>query len=249
MSLLTPTDPSPVTVEGADKPSPFVIVCDHAGRRVPQRLGDLGIAAAEFDRHIAWDIGAAGLSRLMGDRLDACVIAQTYSRLVIDCNRAPGAADSIPEHVDGATIWGNHGLSPEQIAERVGEVHTPYHDAISGVLDARAARGLKTVLILVHSFTPSLGGQARPWHVGVLHAHDSLLSDAMLRRLAAEGDYVVGDNAPYAMDGTDYTAPHHARPRALDYCELEIRQDLIAEPEGQMRFATHLSHLLTASLS
>jgi predicted N-formylglutamate amidohydrolase len=248
MPLLTPTDPSPVAIQGADGSSPFLLVCDHAGRRVPQRLGDLGLPAAEFDRHIAWDIGAAGLSRRMGEMLDACVIAQTYSRLVIDCNRRPGTTDSIPDFVDGATIPANRNLSAEQVAERVSEVHTPYHGAISAVLDARAARGLKTFLILVHSFTPSLGGKARPWHVGVLHAHDSALSDAMLRLLVQEGDYIVGDNEPYAMDGTDYTAPHHARPRGLDYCELEIRQDLIAEPQGQTRFAALLSRLLTASL-
>ncbi len=248
MPLLTPTDPSPVTVHGPDRASPFLIVCDHAGRRVPERLGDLGLAAAEFDRHIAWDIGAAGLSEGLGDRLGACVIAQTYSRLVIDCNRRPGTADAIPDLVDGATIAANRGLSAEEVAERVSEVHTPYHDAISAVLDARASRGARTFLILVHSFTPSLGGQARPWHVGVLHAFDSALSDTMLRLLGEEGDLIVGDNAPYAMDGTDYTAPHHARPRGLDYCELEIRQDLIAEPQGQARFATLISRLLTASL-
>jgi predicted N-formylglutamate amidohydrolase len=267
MPLLTPRDPSPVTVIHADSASPFVIICDHAGRRVPEGLGDLGLAAAEFDRHIAWDIGAAGLSRLMGEALGACVITQTYCRLVIDCNRWPGAADSIPDHVDGASIVGNRDLSAEQIAARLAEIHTPYHDAISAVLDDRASRGVPTALILVHSFTPSLSasglsasglsapglsasglGKERPWHVGVLHAHDSPLSDTMLGLLNAEPGYVVGDNQPYAMDGTDYTAPYHARPRGLDYCELEIRQDLIAQPAGQQAFATLLSRLLTASL-
>jgi predicted N-formylglutamate amidohydrolase len=250
MPLLTPADPAPVTVHDADAVSPFLILCDHAGRLVPARLGDLGLADAEFERHIAWDIGAAGLSRRLGDRLGACVIEQVYSRLVIDCNRRPDAADAIPEMSDGASIAGNLDLSAAAAAARVAEVHTPYHAAISTVLDARAARSVPTVLILMHSFTPRLltVGAARPWHVGVLHAHNSALSDAMLRRLKAEPGYVIGDNQPYAMDGTDYTAPHHAGGRGLDYCELEIRQDLIAEAEGQDHYADLLARLLAASL-
>ncbi len=254
MPLLTPADPSPVTIHNADSRSPCLILCDHAGRRVPARLGDLGLAAAEFERHIAWDIGAADLSRRLGARLDACVIEQTYSRLVIDCNRHPDAADAIPGLVDGASIRGNHHLSLEAMAARVAEIHTPYHQAISDVLDARLARAIPTVLILMHSFTPRFAtaapdGGDRPWHVGVLHAHDSALSDAMLARLAAEPGYVIGDNQPYAMDATDYTAPHHARPRGLDYCELEIRQDLIETAEGQAHYADLLARLLTASLA
>jgi predicted N-formylglutamate amidohydrolase len=252
MPLLTPADPPPVTIHNADAASPFLVLCDHAGRRVPEKLGDLGLPAAEFERHIAWDIGAGGLSRRLGERLGACVIEQTYSRLVIDCNRWPDAADCVPDLVDGTSIAANFNLSAAAAIERRAEIYMPYHDAISAVLDARAGRDVPTRLILMHSFTPRLAvasrAEDRPWHVGVLHAHDSPLSDAMLRLLRAEPGYVIGDNQPYAMDGADYTAPHHAGGRGLDYCELEVRQDLIASAEGQAHYADLLARLLIAAL-
>ena len=247
--LLVAGDPEPVIVTNPGADGPCVIVCDHAGRETPRALGRLGLPEAAFDQHIAWDIGAAGVSLLLGKALDAPVVRQTYSRLVIDCNRAPGRADTIVEVADGIAVPGNLGLSPDQVEARVNEVHAPYHARIADLLDARLSRGLPGVLLSIHSFTPRMNGQDRPWRFGVLHEHDSPLSKAMLATLRGEVGLIVGDNEPYAMDGIDYTAPLHARGRGLDYLELEIRQDLIQDGEGQAKVAAFLAAAFRAAMT
>lgn len=242
-------DSDPVIAHNLGRFSPWLIVCDHAGREVPAALGDLGLQADAFERHIAWDIGAGALALLLGQALDAPVIRQRYSRLVIDCNRAPERADAIPEVSDGTIIPANAGLSEADRAERVRAVHTPYHAAIEKAVNARLAANLLPALLSVHSFTPQLsGGVPRPWRYGVLHDRRSRLSNAALARLAAEGE-VVGDNQPYAMDDIDYTAPRHAIARGLEYLELEVRQDLIADEAGQTAIAAQLARLLPACLA
>ena len=230
--------------------SPFLLLGDHAGREIPASLAGLGLPQAELDRHIAWDIGIAAYGALLSQALDAAFIRQRFSRLVIDCNRDPARADAIPEVSDGAQIPGNRGLSPADRATRVAEVAQPYHAAIAAELDQRARRGLPTKLIALHSFTPSMGGFERPWRFGVLHAGDSPYSRAVLARLRGEfGEAVVGDNQPYRMDEVDFTIPHHASGRGLDYLELEVRQDLIAEPVGQAEIAAIVARLLPAALA
>ncbi len=237
-------DPHPVIVQNAGSSSPYLLICDHAGRRTPANLGDLGLPPAEWERHIAYDIGAAGLSERLAAALGgACLIQQVYSRLVIDCNRDPERADAIVETADGARVTGNLNLSADARRRRVEAIHTPYHAAIAAELDARATRGLSTSLVLIHSFTPAMGGVARPWKVGVLHQGNAL-SLAALGWLQARPELTVGDNEPYAMDDIDYTAPRHAQRRGLEYLELETRQDLIAETVGQERFASLYAEML-----
>jgi predicted N-formylglutamate amidohydrolase len=214
---------------------------------VPGGLGDLGLPPEEFDRHIAWDIGAAGVARKLAEMLQAPCILQRYSRLVIDCNRSPGQPDSIAEVSDGTTIPANLNLSDEDRAARLHLIHAPYHAAIAAELDARAARGLTTAMVAVHSFTPVMRGVARPWLMGVLHLGDSAFSDAVLAELRREARLNCGDNEPYMMDGTDYTIPLHAIGRGLPYVELEIRQDLIAEEDGQAEYAALLARVLPAA--
>jgi predicted N-formylglutamate amidohydrolase len=183
----------------------------------------------------------------MGDALGACVIEQRYSRLVIDCNRDPSRADAIVAVSDGVTIPANVNLEAAAAAARVAAIHAPYHRKIAEELDWRGEMGLETCVVSIHSFTPVMAGAARRWLLGVLHLGDSPLSQAMLADLkAVEGDEAVGDNEPYAMDGIDYTIPLHAQGRGLDYLELEIRQDMIADSEGQARFASMLSERLQA---
>lgn len=226
--------------------SPLLLVGDHAGRAIPTSLGRLGLSEDDLGRHIAWDIGVGGLGVHLAPILDAVLIRQAYSRLVVDCNRRPGSEGFIAEVSDGTPVPGNAGLTAEAIAQRTAEIYTPYQDAISGILDLRTGR--RTVLVSLHSFTPSLQGLDRPWRFGVLHRGDSAYSRAVLAGLKAAAGEAVGDNAPYAMDEIDNTIPLHADPRGLDYLELEVRQDLIADEAGQEAVARFLSPILVQAL-
>lgn len=231
---------------GAD--SPFVLIADHAGQEIPLKLNNLQLSHSERRRHIALDIGIAGMGPILADDLGACLIAQRYSRLVIDCNREPSRLDAICEVSDGTVIPANLELTPEERQARIDEIFTPYHDAIAAELDARGSR--PTVMVALHSFTPAMAGHARPWRFGVLHLGASPFSDAMLVRLReAFGPEVVGDNQPYRMDDIDYSIPRHAIARGLDYLELEVRQDLMADPTGEAAVAAAIAPLLRAALA
>jgi predicted N-formylglutamate amidohydrolase len=243
--LLQEDEAPPWSALRAGAASPLVLIGDHSGRAIPRRLAGLGLPAAALDRHIACDIGIASLGAALSQALRATFIAQRYARLVIDCNRDPARADSICEVSDGVAIPGNRSLDPAARAQRIAEVFEPYHQAIGAELEGRLARGERPRLLSLHSFTPVMDSQPRPWRFGVLHLGGSAFSDAMLSRLrAALGEALVGDNQPYSMDGTDYTVPHHAIARGLDYLELEVRQDTIADPAGVAETAALLAPLL-----
>jgi len=226
-----------------------MLVGDHAGREVPVRLKNLGLSDAELDRHIAWDIGVAGLGRLLARRIDAIFVRQRYSRLVIDCNRAPGHPGSIAEVSDGTVVPGNQRLGEADRRARVAEIFEPYHHAVAAVLDARQTAKRPTILLALHSFTPSMDGFDRPWRFGVLHRRDSAFSRAILAALRARWGDEVGDNQPYSMDEIDYTVPRHVDPRGLDYLELEVRQDLIATLEKQQGLVEPLAGVLDEALA
>ncbi|HEX4710266.1 N-formylglutamate amidohydrolase [Phenylobacterium sp.] len=250
MTLLAPDQRNVAIVLNPGAASPFLLLGDHAGREIPTALGGLGLPADERRRHIAWDIGVAALGQHLSTALGATFIRQRFSRLVIDCNRDPARADAIPEVSDGTAVPGNRGLSAAERRARVAEVAEPYHAAIAAELDARTALGRPTTLVSLHSFTPHMDGLDRPWRFGVLHAEDSAFSRAVLARLRAQvGAGLVGDNAPYSMDDVDFTIPRHARPRGLDYLELEVRQDLIARAAGQRQVAGRLAELLPHALA
>jgi predicted N-formylglutamate amidohydrolase len=246
--LLGRSDPSPIIVTNPGGSSPIVLLGDHAGRLIPILLGDLGLPPSAMDRHIAWDIGVAGLGERLAEALDAVFIRQAYSRLVIDCNRRPGAADSIPAMSDGQPVPGNVSLAAADVDARRDEIWTPYQSRISAELDERARRGQPIVLVSLHSFTPVFQGHARPWRYGVLHRGDSALSSRMLALLCGVMGAEAGDNRPYAMDANDTTVPLHADPRGLDYLELEVRQDLIASPAEQSAEAALIARLLRRAL-
>jgi predicted N-formylglutamate amidohydrolase len=252
--LLKPADDTGLLLGTEDVPpvhefneagrSPFFLTCDHYGRLVPRGLGDLGLPESELERHIAWDIGIAGVAESMSKQLDAHLIVQRYSRLVIDCNRPPDAASSIPRISEATTIPGNEGLSREAAELRRVKIFDPYHRRIGEIIDARRAAGLPTVLVSLHSFTPAYAGIARPWHIGTLYHRDTRLPPLVLKGLRAEGDLVVGDNEPYAVsDDTDYTIPVHGEARGLINTGIEIRQDLISDPAGEKSWADRLARI------
>jgi predicted N-formylglutamate amidohydrolase len=217
-TLLTAADAAAFEVlEGTDA-SPWVFLCDHASRLIPARLGTLGLGEADLARHIAWDIGAAEVTRRLQAALGGFAILAGYSRLVIDLNRPPG---------------------------RRRELFEPYHARIEAELDRRAALGLPTVMVTVHSFTPVYAGFVRPWHAGVLYQRDARLAAVLLELLRAEGDLVVGDNEPYAVDdATDYAVVVHGERRGILHVELEMRLDLIEASDGQQAWAERLARVL-----
>jgi predicted N-formylglutamate amidohydrolase len=244
-SLLAADESAPVTVYNENGRSPMLIVADHAGNSVPRALGRLGVPQAEYGRHVAWDIGIAALCRLVADALDATVVQQNYSRLVIDCNRMPGSEASILEISELTPVPGNIGLSEGRKAARVREIFRPYHDRIETELDRRRQAGRPAALIAMHSFTPVYKDVARPWHIGVLYNRDPRFARLLMAALKREAGLVVGDNEPYSVtDVSDYTIPVHGERRGLHHVAIEIRQDLIAEDNGQRAWGTLLARLL-----
>jgi predicted N-formylglutamate amidohydrolase len=242
--LLAAADPAPVTVYNGNGRSPLLLVADHAGNIFPRALGRLGISAAEAARHIALDIGIANLSRMVADALDAALIQQNYSRLVIDCNRPPGAATSIPEISEVTPVPGNVGLSTAERMAREREIFRPYHDAIAAELERRREVKAPTALIALHSFTPVFKAAARPWHAALLYHRDPRLARALLALLRNDG-LTVGDNEPYFVsDETDYTIPVHGERRNIPHALIEIRQDLLADEKGEREWAQRLARIL-----
>ena len=244
--LLEAGDPPPVTVIRPDGESPFLLVCDHAGNRIPRKLGTLGVREADRRRHIAWDVGAAEMAERVSELLDAPLVLQSYSRLVIDCNRDPKVESAMPLISENTEIPGNRDLDPREVEARIAEIFRPYHDRITAMMDARAAAGRPTILVALHSFTPYYAGWgARPWHIGILYNRDDRLPRIMLELLGAEPDLTVGDNEPYKIsDETDYTIPVHGERRGVVHVEIEVRHDEIETRDNQLAWAERLVHFL-----
>ena len=242
--LLGPADPDPVLIERAASTSAFVITCDHAGKAIPQALGDLGISSAELDRHIGWDIGALGTARHLAALLDAPLIAQRYSRLVIDCNRPPGHAGLITPISDGTRIPANRSPSDADIRQRTTEIYDPYHAALAAILDERKSLDIPITVVSMHSFTPIFEGFQRPWHIGVLSGADRRVADPVLAALSDQTNVCVGDNQPYQIDEKDAGIPRHAINRGLPNVLFEIRQDLIESSDGQQNWAGRVARAL-----
>jgi predicted N-formylglutamate amidohydrolase len=245
MTLLNADEPVAVTVERPKGASELVFTCDHASWRIPAALGTLGLNEAELKSHIAWDIGAASVAVQVSAILDATLVLQNYSRLVIDCNRPPGSPTSIPIQSEYAQIAGNHGIDAAAKSARVHEIFDPYHAALRAVLDERRDQRRSTLLVAVHSFTPVYLGKPRPWKVGLMFRKDQRLGQALLELLRRNADLNAGENEPYAIsDSSDYTLPIHGEGRKLAHVGIEMRQDLIMDSAGQNEWATRLAELL-----
>jgi predicted N-formylglutamate amidohydrolase len=225
--------------------SNFMIVVDHAGSRIPRALANLGLPPAELQRHIAWDIGALRVAQRTAAALGAPLVAQNYSRLVIDCNRDPRVASSIPLISETSEIPGNRNLSPSDMAARRAEVFEPYHSRIAKLLDERLAAGRTTILVAQHTMTDVYHGVRRGMHAAVLYNRDRRFAGLTLDKLRRDPSLVIADNEPYFVsDETDYTVPHHAEARSLPYVEIEIRQDLVTDDAGQAEWAARIAQAL-----
>ena len=237
----------PYQIIGADRPSRFLITCDHATNRVPDDIGSLGISAADMRRHIAFDPGAAGVTRALAAALDAPAILSDFSRLVIDPNRGADDPTLVMKLYDGTLIPANRHVTPAQIAQRKATLYDPYHDAYAKL----AARRPDTVIVAVHSFTPCLHGRPpRPWHIGILHApQDGRLSARLLARLHAEPDLCIGDNEPYLGHLPGDAIDRHALQMGRHNTLIELRNDLIVDAAAQTRWAQRLAPLLLAALT
>lgn len=246
-ALLGPDEPPAFEVLNPEGTARFAILCDHASNRVPRALDNLGLPPAELERHIAWDIGAAAITRRLAAHFDAPAVLAGYSRLVIDCNRRLEDTESILSRSDGIAIPGNRKLTGEDAAARVQACFEPYHRACADVLDRVEARGDTPPVVMMHSFTPDLNGTRRPWHAGVLwDREDGRMALPLLRALRARNDLLVGDNEPY--DGASphgYTMPTHAARHGRANVQIEVRQDLVADEAG----IEHWSGLLIEALS
>jgi len=243
--LLEPDEPGAVLEERRSGSSNFGIFGDHASRRIPRRLGTLGLPPAELQRHIAWDIGALGVATRVAAALDAPLIAQNYSRLVIDCNRDPKVASSIPTVGESIEIPGNLHLDARQADARRAEIFEPYHRHLRAVLDERLAAGRTTILVAQHSMTDIFKGVRREMHAAVLYNRDRRFAGLVLDLLRREAGLLIGDNEPYFVsDETDYTIPRHAEARALPHVEIEIRQDLLRDDAGQAEWARRIARVL-----
>jgi predicted N-formylglutamate amidohydrolase len=245
IELLAKDEPPPFIEVRRQGRSNFVIVVDHASSRIPRLLGNLGLPPQEHERHIAWDIGSLSVARHMSEALDAPLVAQNYSRLVIDCNRDPKVESSIPLVSESSEIPGNRNLSAAaRLARRI-EIFDPYHKHIRELLDARAAAGRRTILVAQHSMTDIYKGVRREMHAAVLYNRDRRFAGLLLDVLRREADLIVGDNEPYFVsDDTDFTIPVHAEARGLPHVEIEIRQDLLRDAAGQAEWAARITRAL-----
>lgn len=241
--LRSGADPDPVEIVNGDAVSPMLIVCEHAGRAIPQALGDLGLPAGSMDRHIAYDVGAERVARELARRFACPLILQRYSRLVIDCNRPPTTAQSIPQTSDSTRVPANVNLSKEDCARRVVEIFEPFAEACQ----ARSAAPSVRFLFSVHSFTPVMDRKARAWDIGFLYRAKCSLGD-QLATMAEElwPELCVGRNQPYQIENeTDWFIPICAEPAGRPHALIEIRNDHLGHDSGCIQWADRLHRLFS----
>ncbi|WP_428031259.1 N-formylglutamate amidohydrolase [Ancylobacter sp.] len=257
------TDDSPSTDTPPDPAVPFravervpgalthglILLCDHASNALPAAYGSLGLPKAELERHIGYDIGAAGVTRMLAHRLGCPALLTRYSRLLIDPNRGEDDPTLVMRLSDGAVVPGNRHADEAEIERRLALFHRPYHDAIHAEIEAALAQGVVPALLSLHSFTPVWRGLARPWHAAVLWDSDPRFTRELIDALEAPGDLIVGDNEPYDGALRGDCLYRHATVRGLASTLLEIRQDLIAEVDGQRAWADRLAGLLPEILA
>ncbi len=249
MALRMAPDPQPfppfTVVEGAPAQG-LVLIADHAENRLPPEYGDLGLPAAEFRRHIAFDPGVAAVTRGLAAELGAPAVLSTFSRLLIDPNRGEDDPTLIMRLSDGSLVPGNAAVDADERARRIARFHAPYHRAVDAAIDRAMGAGRPPALFSVHSFTPVWRGRPRPWHAGILWDRDPRFAVPLIEMLRADAALVVGDNEPYAGSLANDTMYRHGTARGLAHALIEIRQDLIANPAGVAEWVARLAPILTA---
>ncbi len=225
-----------------------MLICDHASNRIPRRLAGLGLDPAALSLHVAWDIGAAALTRALAQQLGVPAVLSGVSRLVIDCNRAPGHTTSMPALSHGIPVPGNRDLSSQERARRERAYLEPYHGCVAAALAAVEQEGRAPLLASIHSFTPVLSDAPRPWHVGILSDRDRRVAEFLLAALRQDGDLVVGDNEPYSGSHPEgYTCRRHGEEYGRPHVLIEVRQDLLSDDAGITAWTRRLGALLTAA--
>ena len=240
-------DYAPYQVEGQDRHSQIVVICDHAANTVPDFIsgGDLGISQADMNRHIAYDIGAFGASRRLAERLSASFIHSNFSRLVIDPNRAEDDPTLVMQLYDGSIIPANRGISDNDKNLRKEKCYGPYHNALKDLL----AKHTNPIIISVHTFTKQLNGYAeRPWHIGILYADDKRLATPLIDLLNKQPDLCVGDNQPYSGNLKGDTMDRHALQQGRIHVLIEIRNDLIEIEADQHKWADILAPIILQAI-
>ncbi|WP_374832290.1 N-formylglutamate amidohydrolase [Paenochrobactrum pullorum] len=230
-----------------NKKSGIVLTADHASRALPERYGSLGLDAAQFDRHIAYDIGVADLTRKLAAKLDAPAVLGGFSRLLIDPNRGEDDPTLIMQLSDGAVIPGNYPMDAQEREKRLNAFYRPYHDQVSGLVDeVREQSGRAPFIVSIHSYTPVWRGKARPWHCGLLWDKDDRALRPLLEMLRAEHLLITGDNEPYDGALRNDAMFKHATSKGYPHILIEVRQDLIADSAGTDQWVARLAPMLTA---
>lgn len=242
-------EPAPFErIEGGDDAG-LLLICDHASPVIPTCYGQLGLAPEHRYAHVAWDMGAAEITRRLARRFRCPAVLAGISRLVIDCNRQPGDPSSIPNCSCAIPVPGNGAVDDAEADSRAEQWFWPYHHEIGTRIAHLLRHGAAPAVVSVHSFTPCLGAVPRPWHVGVLWNRDPRMAVPVLRHLAARGDLVVGDNQPYSGREMNYTLDTHAGAAGLPHISFEIRQDLLGDAESCQHWADILAQCLTPVLA
>jgi predicted N-formylglutamate amidohydrolase len=240
---------APYEVRNGGAVPTLLFLCDHASNAVPQELGTLGLSPSDFAAHIAYDIGAASLTRTLADRFEAPAILARWSRLVIDLNRGGDDPTVVMKLSDGRIVPGNRAADRNAVAARIARYHAPYHQVIAASIAAARAQGIAPVLISMHSFTPIWRGRPRPWHIGILWDKDGRLAKPLMTRLKREPDIVVGDNEPYSGELENDCLYRHGTMNGLPHVLIEVRQDLIADEAGIVRWAARLENVLRDAIA
>ncbi len=238
-----PLAPGEVEIIEGDVASGLLLLCDHASNAIPAELNGLGLPPAQLERHIAYDIGAAWVTRAMAAALRAPALLTHFSRLLIDPNRGLDDPTLVMRLSDGAIVPGNRHLDEAGIAARVARYYAPYDAAIDAAIARALAAGHPPAIISIHSFTPFWKAAARPWDIGVLWDKEGL-SQLLIAALQAEGDLVVGDNEPYSGGLPGDTIDRHATRRGLPETLIEVRQDLIADRAAARDWGLRLARLV-----